>query len=279
MTILVTGDAGRIGKRVVALLHSHGHETRGFDTINGFDLRDFAQVRDAVRGVDAIVHAGAIPSDRKGHEEAVFASNAQGTWNILLSALEEGIKRVVHFSSVNALGAVGGHRPPLYFPVGDDYPHHPLTPYQIAKHISEETCRAFVDRWGMEIISLRPMFVSERSYYERWDWMQNSPGAIGDFWGYVDIDDVADAVYLSLTKPVTGYHAFLLCADDISRTGPTASLITEHYPNVPWRVPMQEWFAQNSDRALMDTTEAKRVLDWQPTRSWRDVVPTTATEK
>ena len=272
MKILVTGNEGRIGGRVVETLHAQGHETQGFDAVTGQDLRDFAQVREAVRGIDAIVHAGAIPDDRDGKEADVFASNAQGTWNILLAAVEEKISRVVHFSSVNALGAFGGRRPPRYFPIDDAYPHHPLTPYQIAKHISEETCRAFVDRYGMTIVSLRPVLVCTERYYARWKEPRLMNGARGDFWAYVDIDDVADAALLALTKPITDYHALLLTADDVSRDIPTADLVAEHYPDIPWRIPQEEWLRDAPYRTMIDCSAAKEILGWQPKRRWREKV-------
>ncbi|MCX6380847.1 MAG: NAD(P)-dependent oxidoreductase [Armatimonadetes bacterium] len=160
MRILVTGSSGVIGKATIARLTAEGHETRPFDIQEGDDLRSFEQVRKAVEGCNAIVHAGAIPGDAPGRELEVVESNAQGTWNILFSALHEGIKRVVHFSSIQALGYVGGHHAPVYFPVDDDYPRHPMTPYQLGKHLGEETCKTFARRWGMEIVSLRPMAVT-----------------------------------------------------------------------------------------------------------------------
>ena len=271
MKVLVTGSEGRIGRRIAPLLRQQGFDVQGFDAVTGGDLRDFAQVREAARGVEMIVHAGAIAHDREGQEEAVFATNAQATWNVLLAAVEEKITRVVHFSSVNALGAFGGRRPPLYFPIDDAYPHHPLTPYQIAKHLSEETCRAFCDRWGMEIVSFRPVLVSDSHYYERWERVQQGDGPRKDFWSYVDVEDVADATLLALQTPFTGYHALLLASDDTMLPEDSAALIAEHYPAIPWRVSHEEWFAENPNRTLVDCSAAKNLLGWQPKRRWQDM--------
>ncbi len=271
MRILVTGSSGVIGKATIARLKAEGHETRPFDIQEGDDLRSFERVRKAVEGCDAIVHAGAIPGDSPGRELEVVESNAQGTWNILFSALQEGIKRVVHFSSIQALGYVGGHHAPVYFPVDDDYPRHPMTPYQLGKHLGEETCKTFARRWGMEIVSLRPMAVT-REPYNDWPLDEIEGERPSVLWAYTDLDDVVEAVYLGLTKPVTGYHAFLIAAEDTMLGCPTVEAMERCWADIPHRIPMEEWFRDNPYRTLVDCSGIKNVLGWYPKRSWRDSV-------
>ena len=76
MKILVTGSNGRIGANLVRRLLQQGHEIRGFvfpgdagrarkldgianvELVEG-DLRDYAAVQRAVRGVDAVYHIAA----------------------------------------------------------------------------------------------------------------------------------------------------------------------------------------------------------------------------
>src|SRR5262245_2016244 len=148
MRVLVTGSEGTIGRVLVKMLRDEGYDLRTLDRraqansddgehIPG-DLRDIYTVRRALKGVEPVVHLGAIPGDlRPGMEDDVLTTNVQGTWNILIACVEAGVKRLVYFSSVNALGNFGGRRPSVYLPVDDAYPRHPLTPYQISKHLGE----------------------------------------------------------------------------------------------------------------------------------------------
>ena len=284
MKILVTGSAGGIGKVASARLEGLGHEVRPFDIQQNDDLRNFSQVREAAKGCDAIVHAGAIPGDSEGQEEAVLASNAQGTWNVLLAAVEHHISKVIHFSSIQALGIVGGYHPPLYLPVDDAYPRHPRTPYQIGKHLGEETCNAFSERWGITTISLRPMLVAHPSTYGEtqgtnvsparpWKDVQASEGMKHVLWAYTDVEDLVDAVVLGVESSLQGHHAFLVASDDTTMDVPTLELVRQHWSHIPQRIPLEAWTAENPYRTLVDCSGLKATLGWNPKRGWRDFVP------
>ena len=107
MRVLVTGSEGRIGRYLAGVLDGKGYSLRGFDTLADTqaaggpiddrhvgDLRNLAAVRSAMRGVDAVVHLGAIPSDRDDGA-AVMQTNVMGSWNVLQAAQENGVRRVV----------------------------------------------------------------------------------------------------------------------------------------------------------------------------------------
>jgi len=283
--VLVTGSAGHIGHWLVQALREAGHAVRTFDRaaqrpeegsehLPG-DLRDAAAVRQAVQGVDAVAHLGAIASDRGGAPEDVLAVNVQGTWNVLLACAEAGVGRVVYFSSVNALGNFGGHRPSAYLPIDDAYPRHPMTPYQLSKHLGEETCRSFTNQHDIVTVCLRPMYVAAPDHYARW-FSRNPEMRLewgkGDYWAYVDVRDVCEAALLGLTAQNITHDAFLLAADDTTMDVPTAELVDQFYPETPWRIDRQTYLAGNPYRSLVDCTHAKEVLGWQPKHSWREAV-------
>lgn len=287
MKILATGSAGKIGRVQVRMLREAGHEVRTFDTKaprreedaggehHFGDLRDLLAVRRAARGMDAIVHLGAIPSDRRDAGEDVLAVNVQGTWNVLFAAVEAGVGRVVAYSSVNALGCVGGHRPVEHLPVRDDYPRHPMTPYQLSKHLAEETCRSFTERHGIVTACLRPVYVVNPEEYphfrERAEGAADWPGMVRELWAYVDVRDVCRAALLALEAGNLTHDGFLLTADDTVTTVPTEELVNRHYPETPWRnAERAAYLADSPHRSLIDCAHAKEVLGWQPRHSWRD---------
>lgn len=290
MRILVTGSAGKIGSAQVKLLRENGHDVRTFDVrttpddagehVFG-DLRDIMRVREAMRSRDAVIHLGAIANDRAGREDDIMAVNVQGTFNVLLAAAESGVGRVVYFSSVNALGCFGELRTPLRLPVEDSYPRHPLTAYQLSKHLAEETCKAFSARYDMVTISLRPMLVLYPQQYERFQQRMAGGGGRGgnpwlrhDFWSYVDGRDVCRAALLALTAEGVKNDAFLLAAADTLSPTPTAELIDENFPEIPWQdIDRDTYLRDNPFRSLVDCSHAADVLGWRPEFSWRDVSP------
>ena len=279
MQILVTGSEGGVGRAIVPLLQSLGHTVRGFDVVEtahgdyeyiAGDLRDFDLVQRAAIGVNAVVHTGAMPNDRKDQEDAVLATNTQGTWNVLLAAVKNDIGRVIHFSSINCLGCVGGRRKPKYFPIDDAYPRHPNSPYQIGKHLSEEACKAFSDRWGITTISLRPMWIMrerDRSHITASSLADRESRMWSELWAYVDMRDICDATIRSLSVEGIDHAAFLLASDDTLSLTPTAELVAKYLPEITWRVPQEEWLRDNPRRGLIDCGGAKRVLGWQPQHS------------
>ena len=307
--VLVTGSAGRIGRWQVEALRIAGYEVRTLDRaaqgkkeekvrIEGEhipgDLRDINTVRRAVQGVDAVLHLGALASDRAGTAEDVLTVNAQGTWNVLLACVEARVERLVYFSSVNALGAVGGHRPAGYLPIDDAYPRHPMSPYQLSKHLSEEACRSFTDKYGLVTVCLRPVFVTLPEHYARWREHRanvSSEWQKVEYWAYVDIRDVCAAGLLGLTAQNVTHDAFLLSADDTTQETSTAELVDRYYPDTPWKAHLPEggsalvllhsdapayrtardaYLADDPHRSLMDCSHAKQVLGWQPQHSWRE---------
>ena len=282
MKILVTGSAGNIGREQVRQLQEAGHDIRGFDRVAksramdyeyiAGDLRDLYTVRQAVGGVDAVIHLGAIPSDRHGCADDVLATNVQGTWNVLLACVEAGVERIVNYSSVNALGCVGGYKEGIHLPVDDSYPRHPHSPYQISKHLGEEMCTAFTNRHGLITLSLRPVAVL---YSENYHWCRDAVKRGGEhgkveYWAYVDRRDVARAGVLALTAQGVKNDAFLLSARDTVIDIPTQELVDTYYANTPWIKERAIYLNGETYRALLDCSHAKEVLGWVPEHSWRD---------
>ncbi|MCS6950072.1 MAG: NAD(P)-dependent oxidoreductase [bacterium] len=284
MKVLVTGSHGFIGRALVERLLAEGYSLRTFDlpasTTAGRehfsgDLRDVFAVRRAVQGVEMVLHLGALSSDYRYAEE-VLAVNVQGTWNVLQACMECGVRRVVYFSSINALGCVGGHRPPEYLPLDDFHPRHPMTPYQLSKHLGEEVCRSYSERYGIVTLCLRPTFVVDTTNPPWW-WRRSSSGrhvewGKDELWAYVDLQDVCDAVLRAMQVEGVLHEAFLLSASDTFVDVPTAELVQRFWSHLPWKGDREAYLMHHPYRALIDTSHAEQVLGWQPRRSWRDLL-------
>ncbi|MFD7231544.1 NAD-dependent epimerase/dehydratase family protein [Streptomyces sp. NPDC059881] len=164
-TLLLTGAAGGLGTLMRGLLPAYGYELRLFDMtpIEGepgaitADLADRDALREAVRGVDAIVHLAGISLEASF--EKILRANIEGTYNLYEAARAEGVRRVVFASSNHAVGFTP--RPREDTPVGTaglipvDTPHRPDTYYGLSKCFGEDLAQLYWDQHGVETVSVR----------------------------------------------------------------------------------------------------------------------------
>ena len=197
--------------------------------------------------------------------------NVLGTWHVLLAAEAADVKRVICFSSLQALGVAEGERLPDYFPVDDRHPRRAMRPYGLSKRLAEDLCEAFTRRTGIATLSLRPVTVWTPGVYERVERQRRaSPASEWEpFWEYgafVDVRDVAGAVERALDVTLSGHHRALLCAADIAASAPSLQMAGRLAPTVPVRD--SERYQTEPWRSLVDCATAATVLGWQPVHRW-----------
>lgn len=170
MKYLVTGGAGFIGSNIVSELLKQGQQVVVLDnfatgkrenilplmknenlTMIEGDLRSFHIVRSAVKGVDYILHQGALPSVPRSINDPITSNdvNILGMLNILEAAKEFGVKRVVVASS----SSIYGNSESL--PKVETMPVNPLSPYALTKYAQERYCQIFSQIYGLETVALR----------------------------------------------------------------------------------------------------------------------------
>lgn len=212
MKILITGGAGFLGINLARYLLAKGHEVISYDfadfdypeknqlTVITKDIRNKSDVDAAMPGVDIVVHcAAALPLYSK---EDIYTTDVDGTRNVLTSAFEHGITRVVHISSTAVYGIPDHH--PLYevdklFGVGA---------YGEAKILAEQECEKFRAQ-GKCVSIIRPKsFVGPERlgvFALFYDWAltgHNFPmiGMGNNKYQLLDVRDLCDAIYLCVTK-------------------------------------------------------------------------------
>jgi nucleoside-diphosphate-sugar epimerase len=166
--VLVTGGAGFIGSHLAATLADRGARVRVIDDLStGYrenleeiagevdfveaSLADEAATRRALEDVELVFHEAAIPSvprsvdnPRETHRACV-----EGTFSLLLSARERGVRRIVYAASSSAYG----DQPTL--PKTEEMRPEPLSPYAVAKLVGEYYCQVFSRTYNLETVCLR----------------------------------------------------------------------------------------------------------------------------
>ncbi len=273
MKVLVTGNEGMIGSVVEKVLRADGCEVIGFDIASGHNILNPNEIRSALVGCDAVVHLAALLGSAGETPDEIMAVNLQGTWHILSAAAEAQLKRIVFFSSVDALGIFKGERKPDYLPLDDNHPCYPATPYAISKRLGEEMCRYFTDSTGISTICLRPPGVFDQETY---DFIISNRRANPDFewnpfWEYgafLDVQDAAEAARCALHCSNPGHVTLLLCAPDISSAHRTSFELAQYLmPEVDWRGGYE--YEIEPYKALINTQLAEEVIGWVPRHRWR----------
>ncbi len=165
---LVTGGAGFIGSNIVKKLLEDGHFVRVLDNlatgkrkniepflsqiefIEG-DFTDLEVCKKAVKGMDYVLHQGAIPSVPRSVDDPLKTNNANilGTLNMLVASRDEKIKRFVYAASSSAYGDS------KVMPKEETMPTAPKSPYAIQKLVGEMYCQNFYKIYGLETVCLR----------------------------------------------------------------------------------------------------------------------------
>lgn len=288
MRVLVTGGSGRLGTSVIADLLAHGYEVAAADrvrpaggAVHGVpvietDLGDVGQVAGAMRGCDAVIHLGAIPSPYAHADEVVFGNNTSATFAVLQAASLLGVRRAAIASSGSAYGtAWARHRFALaYVPIDEALPMFNHDAYGLSKEVDERTAEMFCRRDGMSIAALRFHWIATREEQlaavpgnrDRDTRLEGTRG----FWGYVDVRDAARACRLAIEagrdRPF-GFEAFNIAAADALLEAPTEATIRELAPETEIRRPI------SGILGAWDTSKAERILGWVPGHSWRDDEP------
>ena len=213
---LITGGAGFLGINLVRYLLKKGWAVASLDKaefvfddviddieiLHG-DIRDREFVDQSMVGVEIVVHcAAALPLDTK---EDILTTEVDGTRNVLESALEHGIERVIHISSTAVYGI------PDHHPIFEGDRLHGVGAYGEAKILAEGICQELREK-GLCVPILRPKsFVGPERlgvFALLYEWAyegKNFPllGKGENKYQLLDVDDLCDAIYLAATREAT----------------------------------------------------------------------------
>jgi dihydroflavonol-4-reductase len=233
--VLVTGGTGFIGAYIIQNLIQKGYTVRAIRRSNKLpffiakeildqvewiegDVLDVVALDDAMKGIDTVIHSAAVVSFHKKNRQQMYTINVDGTANVVNAALENGIKRFVHISSVAALGRTT--KAELVNEERKWEENKNNTHYAISKHHAElQAWRGFAE--GLDGVIVNPSTVLGFG-----DWHQSScaifKNAYKEFaWytnginGFVGVEDVAEVVVRLLQSGIN-HKRFIISAENWS---------------------------------------------------------------
>ena len=167
MTPLVTGATGFLGSalarellkdgRTLKLLVRKNSDTRNIDDLDCEvaygDLQDRDSLKSALTGCQTLYHTAAYYSLWSRDKKLIYDINVQGTRNILESALEMGIEKVVYTSTVGCIGLSEDSSP-----ANEDQPMNTASlcnDYKLSKYEAEQVAHELFGR-GLPVVIVNP---------------------------------------------------------------------------------------------------------------------------
>lgn len=208
---MITGGAGFLGINLVRYLLARGHKVTSLDiaefnypekdrvrVITG-DIRDTASVDRAMEGVEIVIHtAAALPLYKR---EDIFSTDIDGLRNVLQSAYQHSVQRMIHISSTAVYGI------PDHHPLLETDKLQGVGPYGESKVAAEAMCKEYRQK-GMCVPVIRPKsFIGPERlgvFALFYDWAKDGKGfpMLGsgkNRYQLLDVEDLCDAIYLTAT--------------------------------------------------------------------------------
>ncbi len=234
--VFITGGTGFLGAYIIQNLVEKGRAVRALrrktsqvpffipaavwekvEWIEG-DVLDVVALEEGMQGAAAVVHSAAIVSFASHNRDEMYKINIDGTTNVVNMALETGIERFLHVSSVAALGRTQNASTVTEEKKWEDSKAN--THYAITKHQAE------IQAWRGFAEGLNGVIINPSTILGYGNWHQSScaifKNAYKEFpWytkginGFVGVEDAAEAAVQLLFSNITEKR-FIVNAENCS---------------------------------------------------------------
>lgn len=304
--ILITGGSGFLGINLTRYLLARGYEVSNIDLVRFDypeanrvdslvgDIRDRPAVDRVMKGASAVVHcAAALPLYKPAD---IFSTDVDGTRNVLQSALDFGVPRVVHISTTAVYGI------PDHHPLLETDRMHGVGPYGEAKVQAEGVAAEFRGK-GLEVPVIRPKsFIGPERlgvFAMFYEWAADGhgfplTGSGKNRYQLLDVEDLCEAIFLCLTLPAArandtfniGAKVFTTLKNDyqavLDAAGFQKRIVCFPAEPVIWGLraleavhlsPLYKWIYETAHKdSFVSIDKAEQVLGWSPRYSNRDAL-------
>ncbi|MFN7118485.1 MAG: NAD-dependent epimerase/dehydratase family protein [Saprospiraceae bacterium] len=265
--ILVTGGTGFLGSYLLRYLVREGYTrvralrraTSKMDLVTEVadqiewvegDVLDIFALEDAMQEVQQVYHCAAVVSFDPRDYDQMRQVNVEGTANVVNAALAAGIEKLVHVSSIAAIGRVK-NQPIVNEQTKWERSNH-NSEYAISKYLSEnEVWRGMVE--GLNVAVVNPSVILGSGRWEEgplkffkvvWN---NFPFYTKGTTGFVDVRDVARFMLLLMESDISG-ERYILNSENLTyqtilneialhlNKKPPSILVNPFIQQVAWRV-------------------------------------------
>ncbi len=284
MKILVTGSAGHLGEALMRTLRASTHDAVGIDVLPSpytdavGSIVDRAFVANAMRGVDAVLHAATLhkPHVETHPRQAFIDVNVTGTLNLLEEAVATRVGAFVFTSTTSTFGDALSPAPdaPAAW-ITEDVVPIPKNIYGITKLAAEDLCALIYRLHRLPCIVLRTsrFFPEDDDRPERASAHVDANLKLNELlYRRADLEDIVEAHLLALQRaPAIGFDRYIVSAttpftrDDLTalRRDPSAVVASrvpafrDQYARRAWTMP------DDIDRVYVNA-RARAALGWQP---------------
>ncbi len=216
--ILVTGGSGLLGAALIETLLSKGEKVKAiynktplpsFNNDNlvqvQCDILDVLQLEEVMEGITQLYHCAGLVSFHKKDVEKLYKVNVEGTANIVDAAIGAGVKKMLHVSSVAALGRIRVNE--VITEKVQWTPETSNSRYGESKYLGEmEVWRGVAE--GLNAVIVNPTIILGpgnwndgstaifKSAYDEFPWYTTGTT------GFVDVRDVVNAMILLMNSGI-----------------------------------------------------------------------------
>ena len=228
--ILVTGASGLLGQSlleqlstlsipVIAIIHQNTLE-KGYDHIDIItgDILDVGFVEEVMVGITQVYHCAGMVSFAPADVQQLYKLNVEGTANVVNAAIAAGVRKMVHVSSVAAIGRLRHNQ--LVTETMQWSQTTSNSKYGHSKYLGEmEVWRAHAE--GLDVVIVNPVIILGagnwnsgstkifKSVYDEFPWYTTGVT------GFVDAADVAKAMLMLMGSNISG-ERFIISAENVS---------------------------------------------------------------
>ena len=261
--ILVTGASGLVGSHLIKALLQQGNKVTaiyrtaipafdGSDKVDWTpgDILDIISLEEAMQNIQQVYHCAGIVSFDPKQKQSLYATNVEGTANVVNACLNTGIEKLLYVSSVSAMGRIREDEP-----ITEEKKWTAETSnseYGRTKYLAEmEVWRAVGE--GLNAVIVNPVIILGAA-----DWNKGSSAIFKNVYkefpwytegvtGFVDVDDLVKAMMLLMNSDINAqrfiistenksYHElFSMIADAFGKKKPYKK-VTAFVAAMVWRL-------------------------------------------